>query len=363
MSKVVNGSAQQLEEGMADYGIFVEREFASLMKLAINAGDGNLHGMVFTGPPGTGKTAMFEALAAHIGWDIVQVSCNAETKKDSLLQFTTFDDSTVSGFRINPAAIIVAVEAVRAGESIMLLLDEWDKTKVTADTFLLHFLQQGIVEDGTYEHTLTEDEKSRLIVCVTMNDHRDPDPAFRRRLRYIFVPPLPTSVIERALKATHAGHPMLETAVGLYATSLKVALEKPVTIQELREWLTAQEDEDDLEDLGDRWFDELVFTFLTKQVDDHRLLAAAVPGGAITPPNATRWDRPRLQPAKWYVRPALVVPPPVVTPQPVPAQQPLSWTTPPAPVQPARPARPVNNRSRFPTGNGFGRTLLDGNRS
>lgn len=365
-SKMVSMSAVKLVAEFARRGIFIDVEMASLLKSAVNSGGRRLHGAVLAGPPGTGKTVIFETLADILGYEVMMVACNVRTDDDALIAYTAFDDTRTSGFRLEPGMLVQAIQAVAEGRKVMLLLDEFDKTKEFVDTFALHFLQQGIVKKGDFDFELTDEEKTRLFVGVTMNDHRDPSPAFRRRLPYIFIKPLPVAVVAKALEDTNAGHPMLPTALNLYEKSLGVALEKPLTIQELREFLDAQDDEDDIKALGAHWFDEVVYTFLTKHDDDHRLLGAAVPNGATAPAKASRWDRPRFNAPSWFV-----APPPKVKPQPVPipahtwdpaAQRVTPAAQPAAPAaQPAAPAvRPNLNRTRrFPTGNGFGQKLLN----
>jgi len=133
------------------------------------------------------------------------------------------------------------LEAARLSHKgrVVLLLDEWDKTRPSADAFLLDFLQEGRIRWGVKEKARLEN----LVVFLTSNGERELSEPLLRRLPVIGMKPHSPTEIARMLEETHPGHPFMGPAVRLYEAGL-LAWERgwsprPVTIQELRQLLDA----------------------------------------------------------------------------------------------------------------------------
>ena len=242
-------------------------------------------GAFLFGPIGTGKTYLPEVLARVIGADYFFYQCFPGTREDDLLVKMLPSEDTVSGVGLHDGVMIQAVQATRKAEGnprVVLVLDEWDKTRPSADSFLLDFLQTGRVN---FAGRVLEADLSKLAVFLTFNIERELSEPLLRRLPLIKFPPLAPATVYRALSLTHRNHPYLYSAVILYERCLLADLPKPATIQELRQLLDA------ISLLGDQadW-DPLVFQFVTKNEENHELLRRAE--GL-----KTRWQntiRPRL---------------------------------------------------------------------
>ncbi len=224
-------------------------------------------GAFLSGPIGTGKTYLPEVLSAVLDAEQFFLQCFPGTREEDLMVKMLPSEETISGVALHDGVMTRAVKATQRGKShrkILLVLDEWDKTRPSADSFLLDFLQTGRVHFAgrTYIADL-----SRLIVFLTLNVEREISEPLLRRLPRIDLRPLPPSLVYRALLLTHRGHPHLYSAVILYERCLMAELPKPATIQELRQLLDA------ITHLGEAadW-DSLVFQFVTKSEESHERL-------------------------------------------------------------------------------------------
>jgi hypothetical protein len=196
------------------------------------------------------------------------------------------DEHAVSGIKKTPGPVTKAVHQSQDGP-VFLILDEWDKTRPSADSFLLDFLQSGRITFDNGGHIA---KMENLSVWITMNDERDLSEPLMRRLPLIQFTSLSTSLVANALELTHPQHPYLNAALRLYMACLATEnLSKPCTIQELRQLLDAATH------LGDEanW-DDLVFQYVTKTNDNHTLVAQTVANGDFKA--AEEIDRGRLKP-------------------------------------------------------------------
>jgi hypothetical protein len=243
-------------------------------------------GAFLSGPIGTGKTYLPEVLSAVLDAELFFLQCFPGTREEDLMIKMLPSEQTVSGVALHDGVMTRAVKATqqgRADRKILLVLDEWDKTRPSADSFLLDFLQTGRISFAGQTHVA---DLSRLIVFLTFNVEREISEPLLRRLPRIDLQPLPPSLVYRALLLTHRDHPYLYSAVILYERCLMADLPKPATIQELRQLLDA------ITHLGKTadW-DSLVFQFVTKSEENHERLRQVEQ-------EKSRWQqryRPRLE--------------------------------------------------------------------
>jgi uncharacterized protein (DUF1778 family) len=224
-------------------------------------------GALLFGPIGTGKSYLPEVLAGILGADYYFYQCFPGTREEDLLVKMLPSETTVSGIALHDGVMIQAVRATRADDSsrpVILVLDEWDKTRPSADSFLLDFLQTGRVNFSGRVQTANLE---RLLVFLTFNVERELSEPLLRRLPKIDFTHLPPSLVYRALLLTHRDHPLLYSAVVLYERCLMAELSKPATIQELRQLLDA------VTMLGrEADWDLLVYQFVTKSEENHERL-------------------------------------------------------------------------------------------
>ncbi len=226
-----------------------------------------LGGFFAFGPPGTGKTWLLEVIGDILGMNTFFKQVSPGSREEDLILDLLPDEDATSGIKKQWGELPKAVQASHEGNTL-LILDEWDKTRPTADAFLLDFLQNGRVNYGDIQVQANMDN---LYVCITLNDERDLSGPAHRRMPYLHFEPLHPSLVREALLRSHGEHPFLEAAVNLYVRCELSMMEKSCTIQELQQLLDA------ISVLGpeDADWDQLVLDYVTKDRDNHRLLKKA----------------------------------------------------------------------------------------
>ena len=224
-------------------------------------------GAFLYGPAGTGKSLLPQVLSEILERKLYFHQCSAGTREDDLLMRIWPSEETTSGVKIEYGKIFEASKASQS-EKVVVVLDEWDKTKPSADGFFLDFLQYGrlSVPNG-------DDVKANLdnmIIFFTANDERDFSEALMRRFPKIDLMPLTPTLVNKALKKTHKSSPFRPNAISLYQKCLMADMPKPATIQELRQLLDAIT----FLGKGADW-DTLVYQYITKTEENHSLLSEA----------------------------------------------------------------------------------------
>jgi hypothetical protein len=256
---------EDLTQRLCQAGYICDEWFGTAV--AASLGTKPVAGAFLFGPIGTGKTYLPEVLARVLDAEQFFYQCFPGTREEDLMVKMLPSEKTVSGIALYDGVMTQAIQATQGGDftrKVILVLDEWDKTRPSADSFLLDFLQTGRIN---FSGRLYSADLSRLIVFLTFNVERELSEPLLRRLPKIDFQHLSPSLVYRALLLTHRGHPYLYSTVVLYERCLMADLPKPATIQELRQLLDA------ITTLGDRadW-DSLVFQFVTKSEENHERL-------------------------------------------------------------------------------------------
>jgi MoxR-like ATPase len=153
------------------------------------------------GPAGVGKTELAKAVAASTGARLIRLQCYEgldESKaiyewnyKKQLLRIQADrehegDWETVESDIFSEPFLLTRplLEAIRADEPVVLLIDEVDRVEVETEALLLEVLsdfQVSIPELGTIEG------KQRPLVFLTSNNTRELSEALKRRCLYLHV--------------------------------------------------------------------------------------------------------------------------------------------------------------------------------
>jgi len=259
MTKV---TVKNIHGGLNEREYICSPEFAAKVASAINTKP--VAGAILSGPAGTGKSYLPQVLSDVLERDLFFYQCSAGTREDDLLMKLLPSEDTVSGIKIEPGKIYEATIASNE-RKVILVLDEWDKTRPTADGFFLDYLQYGrlSIPGETIMANL-----DNMTIFLTTNNEREFQEPLLRRFPKIDVDPLEPTLVKEALVNTHSNSPHIHSAVEIYVKTVISGMPKPATIQELRQFLDASR----FLGKGADW-DSLVYQFITKTPENHSILA------------------------------------------------------------------------------------------
>ena len=255
-------TVNDIHGGLNEREYICSHEFAAKVASSLNTKP--VAGAILSGPAGTGKSYLPQILAEVLDRELYFHQCSAGTREDDLLMKLLPSEKTVSGIAIEPGKIYQATKASNE-RKVILVLDEWDKTRPTADGFFLDYLQYGrlSVPGKTVMAKL-----DNLTIFLTTNNEREFQEPLLRRFPKIDVTPLDPSLVTQALINTHKNSPHIQNAVEIYAKTVVSGMPKPATIQELRQFLDASK----FLGKGADW-NTLVYQFITKTPENHSILA------------------------------------------------------------------------------------------
>ena len=256
-----NMSVQSLHKALNSGGYICSPTFSAKLTTAIKTkpvGGAFLYGMA-----GTGKSFLPHVLSEVLKRPLYSYQCTQTLQPEDLLIKPMPDENSKSGITVLPSVLLQASTESHDKE-VIVMLDEWDKTRPGADGFLLDFFQYGRLSIPGMNVDANLDN---MLIFITANDDRPFHEALLRRFPKLDVQPMKPKNVLKALSLTHKNHPYMSQMIDLYCRSINGNLPKPATIQELRQLMDA------ITELGDGadW-DMLVYQYVTKTPETHEIL-------------------------------------------------------------------------------------------
>ena len=256
-----NITVQSLHKALNSGGYICSPTFSAQLTTAIKTkpvGGAFLYGMA-----GTGKSFLPHVLSDVLAHPLYSYQCTPSLQPEDLLVKPMPDENSKSGISVLPSVLLQA-STESHDKKVIVMLDEWDKTRPSADGFFLDFLQYGRLSIPGMDVDANLDN---MLIFITANDDRPFHEALLRRFPKLDVKPMKPNNVLKALNLTHEGHPYMSQMIDLYCRSVNGNLPKPATIQELRQLMDA------ISVLGDGadW-DMLVYQYVTKTPENHEIL-------------------------------------------------------------------------------------------
>ncbi len=257
---LVSDSPPSLYEYLRNSGYLIDRTSADLIQVALELP--GMRAVLLEGPPGVGKTALTEKIAQWLGAEYIYVLATPNTDEDALLYKFVPDENTKSGIRVAEGPLVQAVKKAAAGKKVVLVIDEFDKTRPSTDALLLDLLQNGRVTLylGGKEDVLVADPKNLYIFLTSNNMREFSEPLMRRLVRIDFKLLDPSDVAE-LLRRRFDGQ-TADLLAEIYRDTVEAGLRKPATLQELMQLGYA------LKKMPNAPLDRLLRMFVIKYEDD-----------------------------------------------------------------------------------------------
>jgi MoxR-like ATPase len=253
-SLLASSSPAAITEGLAGVGYLADSEIATVVYLAARLGKP----VLIEGPAGTGKTELAKAISEMTESRLIRLQCYEGLDESKVLYEWNYRKQLLRihlEAQANVAAAGAAgwseieddifsedflltrpvLEAIRATEPVVLLIDEVDRVEVETEALLLEVLsdyQVSIPELGTIT------ARQVPLVFLTSNDTRELSEALKRRCLYLHLD-YPSLERERAIvleKVPGIAEHLAEEIVRVVRSLRGLELEKAPSISETLDW-------------------------------------------------------------------------------------------------------------------------------
>ncbi len=246
-------SLDAVRAGLASVGYLADDATAGVAWLA----DRLDKPVLVEGPAGTGKTELAKSIAKWSGARLIRLQCyegldeskalyewnyrkqllriQAERSADSAPSQPAWDAVEGDIFSEDFLLARPLLEAIRADEPVVLLIDEVDRVEVETEALLLEVLsdwQVSIPELGTVAATRIP------LVFLTSNSTRDLSEALKRRCLFLHLD-YPDAVREKEIvlaRLPGIGERLAEQVAGVVRTIRRLDLTKPPSVSETLDW-------------------------------------------------------------------------------------------------------------------------------
>ena len=265
-------NVHQFHKALRKEGYICTQQFADKVFCALKKKPMSITMLI--GQAGTGKSFLPETLGNVLKCNVYVKQAYQGMDWDEFVRKHVPDEHTKSGIKSIDAELLCAVQESQE-KRVVLLLDEWDKTRISSDSYFLDFLQTGRISVSGQKYQANLDN---LLIFFTSNNERDISEPLLRRVKVIEVEHLPVALVADVLKKRYKKNAtamsMIEPVLKLYHTSVNSKMDKPATIQELcdliNDWIVYK-----LQGSEPNW-EELVYVNVTKSERNHSALQDAI---------------------------------------------------------------------------------------
>ena len=219
-----------LKDFLAENNFLIDEQIAELLSTVLNQ---NRKAILLRGPAGVGKTQLTTLIAKYLNAEYIFYQCTYGTAEDDLLYKYVPSENTKSGIRIMLGPVPYALKLSNS-KKVVLVIDEFDKTRPSADALLLDVLQNYRISLFLDEQeTIITGNSANLIIFLTSNDAREFSEPLLRRLVSISLPLLSVNQVYRLLLNKFGDEKLALLLSQVYEDTVLAGLRKPATIQEL----------------------------------------------------------------------------------------------------------------------------------
>ncbi|MEE9707165.1 MoxR family ATPase [Aeromonas veronii] len=216
------------------------------LKMAVNAAITLEKPLLIKGEPGTGKTVLAEAVADHLGTDLIAWHIKSTTKaQQGLYEYDAvarLRDSQLGEPRVADISHYIRQgklwQAFSAEQRPVLLIDEIDKADIEFPNDLL--LELDRMEFDVYETGERVKARQRPVVIITSNNEKELPDAFLRRCFFHYIR-FPDKAEMQAIVKLHypdLKESLLAEAMDLFFELREVeGLRKKPSTSELLDWI------------------------------------------------------------------------------------------------------------------------------
>jgi MoxR-like ATPase len=244
-------SVTELTQQLRDVGYLADRGLATATYLATTLG----RPLLLEGEVGVGKTELAKTLAAMYGRELIRLQCyegidtnqalyewdyaRQMLKVRAMHEHRASDDESIDHLFSDEFLVErPLLQAIRAGDRCVLLIDEVDRADDEFEAFLLELLsdfQITIPERGTIK------AESKPIVILTSNRTRELHDALKRRCLYHWIGfPSPDREVDIVTTRVPGVREAMAARVVAAVNRLRdMDLAKPPGVAETLDWVTA----------------------------------------------------------------------------------------------------------------------------